>query len=79
MGSGFQPGPVTCTPPNRCGTSFTPHSHLMHTSFTPQAALQQTSHRVDYALDTNASLFLNLFGVEKTHLVRRGGRCVYTP
>ena len=46
-----------------------------------QAALQLPSpHAVDYALDSNASLFLNLYGVPDEHLVRSSeGRCMYTP
>lgn len=32
---------------------------------------------IDFTLDVNASLFLNLYGVAEEELLSRGGRCVY--
>ena len=45
-----------------------------------QSALLLSTSPVEYALDANASLFLNLNGVPPSQIVRGAdGRCVYTP
>ena len=45
-----------------------------------QSALLLSTSPVEYALDANASLFLNLNGMPPSQIVRGAdGRCVYTP
>ena len=64
--------------PKRVGGKETNHCHI-DDQHCLQAALLREGAALQWSLDTNATMFLNLLGVAEADLERRDGRCFYKP